>query len=82
MIPQVLAEADTAKPDRLRTVTFGLGQGNDEYPTGMMFMEDRTLFTSRGTGGEPLELPLLGEHNVVNALAALAVARRYGVGEA
>lgn len=48
----------------------------------MMFMEDRTLFTSRGTGGEPLELPLLGEHNVVNALAALAVARRYGVGEA
>ncbi|WP_430114035.1 UDP-N-acetylmuramoyl-tripeptide--D-alanyl-D-alanine ligase [Paenibacillus macerans] len=82
LIPQVLAEADTAKPDRLRTATFGLGQGNDEYPTGMMFMEDRTLFTSRGTGGEPLELPLLGEHNVVNALAALAVARRYGVSEA
>lgn len=82
LIPQVLNEADTHKPDRLRTVTFGLGQGNDEYPTGMMFMEDRTLFTSRGTGGEPLELPLLGEHNVVNALAALAVARRYGVSEA
>lgn len=82
LIPRVLNEADTHKPDRLRTVTFGLGQGNDEYPTGMMFMEDRTLFTSRGTGGEPLELPLLGEHNVVNALAALAVARRYGVGEA
>lgn len=54
LIPRVLNEADTHKPDRLRTVTFGLGQGNDEYPTGMMFMEDRTLFTSRGTGGEPL----------------------------
>ncbi|MDU5946628.1 MAG: UDP-N-acetylmuramoyl-tripeptide--D-alanyl-D-alanine ligase, partial [Paenibacillus macerans] len=33
LIPRVLNEADTHKPDRLRTVTFGLGQGNDEYPT-------------------------------------------------
>ncbi|RRJ66663.1 UDP-N-acetylmuramoyl-tripeptide--D-alanyl-D-alanine ligase [Paenibacillus oralis] len=82
LIPQVLAEADTRKPERLQTATFGLGQGNDEYPTGMMFMEDRILFTSNETGGEPLELPLLGEHNVVNALAALTVARRYGVSEA
>lgn len=82
LIPQVLAEPETAKPAGLQTTTFGLDPGNDAYPAGIMFLDNRTLFTPHGRAGEPLELPLLGEHNVVNALAALTVARHYGVGEA
>ncbi|WP_114495737.1 UDP-N-acetylmuramoyl-tripeptide--D-alanyl-D-alanine ligase [Fontibacillus phaseoli] len=82
LIKEVLAEPATVKPDGLEMMTFGLGGANDDYPSGIMFMEDKTVFTSRSGGSTPLELPLLGEHNVVNALAALAVARHYGVSEA
>ncbi|MGG6309925.1 UDP-N-acetylmuramoyl-tripeptide--D-alanyl-D-alanine ligase [Paenibacillus macerans] len=82
LISGVLAESGTTKPEGLNTATFGLGPGNDEYPSGIMFLDDRTLFTPHAGGSEPFTLPLLGEHNVVNALAAITVARHYGVGEA
>lgn len=79
LIPQVLAEAETVKPEGLKTATFGLSANNDDYPTGMMFKDQKTLFTSLIGGDTTFELPLPGEHNVVNSLAALAVARHYGV---
>ncbi|MEF2964673.1 UDP-N-acetylmuramoyl-tripeptide--D-alanyl-D-alanine ligase [Paenibacillus sp. M1] len=81
LIPRVLDEPSTVKPEGMRTFTFGLGSGNDDYPTGIMYFEDKTVFTSKAGGNDTLELPLPGEHNVVNALAALAVARHYGVTE-
>lgn len=82
LIRQVLGESETKKPDMMKTTTFGMESDNDEYPRGIMFLASSTLFTSHVGGGEPLELPLLGEHNVLNALAALTVARHYGVSEA
>lgn len=82
LIPQVLQEEDTAKPEGLKTATFGLSAANDDYPTGMMFQDQKTVFTTRIGGDTAFELPLPGEHNVVNSLAALAVARHYGVGVA
>lgn len=81
LIPMVLAEADTKKPDDLRTFTFGTGKDNDDYPTGMMFHPKGIIFTSHVHSGEGFSLPLLGRHNVVNALAALAVAEHYGVSD-
>lgn len=81
LIEQVLAEPATSKPQPLQTLTFGLGESNDDYPSGILFLEDKTVFTSRQGADTPLALPLPGEHNVVNALAALAVARHYGVTE-
>ncbi|WP_339816881.1 UDP-N-acetylmuramoyl-tripeptide--D-alanyl-D-alanine ligase [Paenibacillus sp. FSL R7-0216] len=82
LIPQVLAEPSTAKPEGLQTATFGLQPGNDAYPTGILFTDNRTLFTPHGSEGEPpFELPLLGEHNVTNALAAITIARHYKVNE-
>ncbi|MDU2241314.1 MAG: UDP-N-acetylmuramoyl-tripeptide--D-alanyl-D-alanine ligase [Paenibacillus sp.] len=82
LLPQVLAEPSTAKPEGLQSATFGLRPENDAYPTGILFTDHRTLFTPHGSEGEPLDLPLLGEHNVTNALAAITVARHYGVSEA
>ncbi|EES72486.1 MULTISPECIES: UDP-N-acetylmuramoyl-tripeptide--D-alanyl-D-alanine ligase [Paenibacillus] len=82
LIPKVLAEPSTVKPEGLQTATFGLRPENDQYPTGILFTDHQTLFTPHGSEGDPLELPLLGEHNVSNALAAITVARHYGVGEA
>ncbi|MNW29408.1 UDP-N-acetylmuramoyl-tripeptide--D-alanyl-D-alanine ligase [compost metagenome] len=75
----VLSEESTAKPEGLRKSTFGLSGDNDDYPSGIMFANGKTLFTSHLIGNMTLELPLLGEHNVINCLAALTVARHYGV---
>ncbi|CAB1276940.1 UDP-N-acetylmuramoyl-tripeptide--D-alanyl-D-alanine ligase [Candidatus Nitrosacidococcus tergens] len=64
----------------LRVISFGLGQSAMIYaadltsnPEGTEF----TLFTPKGTIRIPL--PLLGTHNVVNALAASAVAFTLGL---
>lgn len=81
LIPQVLAESDTHKPENLQTFTFGTGEDNDDYPTGMMFHAKGIIFTSHRHSGEGFSLPLLGRHNVVNALAALAVAEHYGISD-
>ncbi|WP_308420914.1 UDP-N-acetylmuramoyl-tripeptide--D-alanyl-D-alanine ligase [Paenibacillus physcomitrellae] len=80
LIPQVLGERETVKPEGLQTLTFGLGENNDLYPTGMMFQEAGTTFTaSRYYPQTAYTLPLLGKHNVANALAAMAVAAHYKV---
>ncbi|WP_342346101.1 UDP-N-acetylmuramoyl-tripeptide--D-alanyl-D-alanine ligase [Paenibacillus mangrovi] len=82
LIPLVLSETETAQPDGLKTFTFGMDQDkNDDYPTGMMFHSKGIIFTSHRHPGEGLELPLLGQHNVINCLAALAVADYFGVSE-
>ncbi len=81
LIPTVLGEAETVKPEGLRTFTFGLDQSNDDYPTGMMFHSKGIIFTSLLHPEEGLDLPLLGQHNVINCLAALAVARHFGISE-
>ncbi|TYA13703.1 UDP-N-acetylmuramoyl-tripeptide--D-alanyl-D-alanine ligase [Paenibacillus faecis] len=79
LITQVLEEPATAKPANLKLSTFGIAPDNADYPVGIMHLEDKTVFTSHALGDTPLELPLPGEHNVVNALAALTVARYFGV---
>jgi UDP-N-acetylmuramate: L-alanyl-gamma-D-glutamyl-meso-diaminopimelate ligase len=76
--PGAMALRDAA---RSRVETFGLGQGAD-------WRADEVRVTSRGTafrvwhGGAffgEFELPMLGAHNVRNALAALAVGAIAGV---
>lgn len=79
LISQVLEEEATVKPEGLRTFTFGTESDNDSYPTGLMFHGKGIVFTSSRYSGEAFSLPLLGQHNVVNALAAMAVADELGV---
>jgi UDP-N-acetylmuramoyl-tripeptide--D-alanyl-D-alanine ligase len=62
-------------------MTFGLGQHNDEFPSEMNFVEDSVSFNTHQGGARKYTLPLLGEHNVINSLAALIVARHYKVPE-
>ncbi|GAE04253.1 UDP-N-acetylmuramoylalanyl-D-glutamyl-2,6-diaminopimelate-D-alanyl-D-alanine ligase [Paenibacillus sp. JCM 10914] len=38
LIKQVLDEETTVKPEGLATFTFGTGNTNDDYPTGLCFM--------------------------------------------
>ncbi|GIP41985.1 UDP-N-acetylmuramoyl-tripeptide--D-alanyl-D-alanine ligase [Paenibacillus sp. J45TS6] len=76
---RVLAEPATKKPMEFKRFTFGMNATNDDFPTGMMNHPEGMVFTSVRSGEEALSIPLIGAHNVVNALAALAVARHYGV---
>nr|WP_237690627.1 UDP-N-acetylmuramoyl-tripeptide--D-alanyl-D-alanine ligase [Paenibacillus caui] len=80
LIPEALREGRTVKPQQLNTFTFGLQPDNDDYPTGIMFQSGGTVFTSHRFGPDIVfSLPLLGRHNVANALGAMAVAFHYGV---
>ncbi|MEC0181476.1 UDP-N-acetylmuramoyl-tripeptide--D-alanyl-D-alanine ligase [Paenibacillus peoriae] len=79
LLPQVLAEPATVKPEGLKWFTFGISKNNDDYPTAITSDEEGSLFTTAQAGKEAFRLPLLGQHNIVNGLAALAVARHFNV---
>ncbi|MNC63163.1 UDP-N-acetylmuramate--L-alanine ligase [compost metagenome] len=85
LIAEGLQEADTNKPDSFQTITFGLEKNNDEYPVDITFTSDSVIFKTCQAISQGIEqsyhLPLLGQHNVVNCLAALIVERHYGVTE-
>ena len=71
----------TQLPAQLRMFTFGFNSKNNDYPIGIMNHEDGVIFMSQQWGHKGLHLPLIGQHNVINALAAMAVARQYEVDE-
>lgn len=79
LLPQVLAEPETVKPEGLKLFTFGLAADNDDYPIEITSDEEGSSFITAQSGQEAFRLPLLGQHNVVNGLAALAVARHFNV---
>lgn len=60
-----------------RVITFGLGPQCDWRASALREADKGTFFTCEGPGGERQELfvPAAGQHNVRNALAAMAVAR-------
>ena len=64
-----------------KVVTFGLGPNCDWRAHGLNEADKGTFFTCQSPTGEKTELfvPAAGEHNVRNALAAMAVARYLGV---
>ena len=64
-----------------RTVSFGLGENCDYSAREIHTDGESTIFLLRAPNGETLQLrlPCLGDHNVRNALAAVAVADALGV---
>ena len=79
--PRVAAMAGQT---RARVVTFGQADGADVRATGVRLDErGRPRFTLLAPeGSAPVQLRLHGEHNVVNALAAAALATQLGLGVA
>jgi UDP-N-acetylmuramate: L-alanyl-gamma-D-glutamyl-meso-diaminopimelate ligase len=83
----VLLGADSAGAARLqedafsRVETFGLGDGMDWRAQWLVPKAESTVFhvSRKGTPVGSFEVPLLGAHNVRNALAAIAVATEVGV---
>ncbi len=73
-----------------RVVTYGFSPQADVQASGLRFQNGGELFDvavrDRVTGStrliEGVKLGLLGRHNVANALAAVAIAREIGIGDA
>lgn len=78
LLKQILAEPAFQQKE-MRKITFGLDHTNNVYPTGVMFQGTNTVFTTNSESDEVWTLPLLGMHNVTNALAAITVAQHYEV---
>lgn len=65
---------------QLHTVRYGLGADNDYRAEDLSYPDGFPSFTMvHGEVRVPVKLTVMGEHNVMNALAALAVADAYGV---
>lgn len=81
LINKVLSERNAA--DSMLRFTFGADPGNDLYPTAIMLDSESngTHFTTNASNGIAYYIPLLGQHNVTNALAAIIVSKYMGVRE-
>lgn len=77
LIEQVLPE--TPQPEALLRYRFGSEESNDLYPLGIMADPEGTYFKTNLQGSASYYIPLLGHHNVINALAAIAVSKYMGV---
>ncbi|WP_108671712.1 UDP-N-acetylmuramoyl-tripeptide--D-alanyl-D-alanine ligase [Peribacillus acanthi] len=63
-----------------KTLSFGLKDENNMYPLSIQTREEDTLFKTNLYATDFI-LPVLGAHNVLNALAAILVAKELGVSE-
>jgi len=80
----VVANGDSIPASRLpaSAVTFGLGRASTLWAADLDTTLDGTDFTLNTEGGQRrVALRLLGEHQVMNALAALGVAHSAGIAE-
>lgn len=66
---------------RGKCLTFGFDRSNDLFPTDIVCSDHGVRF-KLNTSRTEVFVPLLGRHTAVNALAAMAVARRMGVSDA
>lgn len=72
--------AQMAEQTVARVVTFGIGERNDVRADDVRATASGTTFDYLADGERhPVALRILGEHHVVNALAALATAREFGI---
>ena len=81
LLAEVLTEESSSYPTGMKKFRFGLNTDNDDYPTGIMTHAGGMTFTSHNHGERAFTLPLPGRHNVINSLAAFAVARHYGISD-
>ncbi|MFD2672317.1 UDP-N-acetylmuramoyl-tripeptide--D-alanyl-D-alanine ligase [Marinicrinis sediminis] len=79
--PLIRSLFDQEEHAALKYISFGESTENDLYPISMMQEEASTLFMLNTHGLSAYRIPLLGKHNVINAIAAIAVCKYMGVSE-
>ncbi|MCR8641920.1 UDP-N-acetylmuramoyl-tripeptide--D-alanyl-D-alanine ligase [Paenibacillus sp. N1-5-1-14] len=80
LIEEVLEELN-AKSRNMNNIRFGVQEDNEYYPQHIQMQESGTSFKVGTLANATLYIPLLGAHNVTNALAAIAVAKALGVSD-
>lgn len=63
----------------IQVLSFGRSNTNDIYATSIQQRTDGTSYTAKGILEGSFEIPVLGQHNVMNALAAMLVAKELQV---
>ena len=63
----------------LQTKSFGLGEQNDLRIAEVTFTEQGSAFRVEGVLNEVMSIPVLGEHQVKNTLAALLIGKEVGL---
>ncbi|GIP36388.1 UDP-N-acetylmuramoyl-tripeptide--D-alanyl-D-alanine ligase [Paenibacillus sp. J2TS4] len=66
-------------PASMLRYRFGMSESNDIYPTAILQDTDGMHFHINWPESPGYYIPLLGEHNVINSLAAIAVSKYMGV---
>lgn len=79
LIQHVLSEIKLS--ESVKSIRFGQKKYNDYYTGHIRFGEEGTFFTCNDRPDPWYYIPLLGRHNVKNALTAIAVAEALGVPE-
>lgn len=78
VLPELKAQG-AMKATRYHRVRFGANQDNDLFPSHTRMDAAGTHFSIDRFEGVSFYIPLLGFHNVVNALAAIAVGIHFGI---
>lgn len=79
LIEQFLPEAE--QPLGLLRFSFGSAEKNDFYPIAIMSEQAGSYFQINIEKSPNFYIPVLGQHNVINALAAIAVGKYMGVSD-
>lgn len=74
----LLSERITKLAKNADIKTFGRSSNNDVYPNSIVQKENGSIFTINGLTKQ-FELPVLGDHNILNALAAMLVAEYFHI---
>ncbi|TBL78152.1 UDP-N-acetylmuramoyl-tripeptide--D-alanyl-D-alanine ligase [Paenibacillus thalictri] len=77
LIEQAVQEMGLSTPPE--KVRFGTSEDNDIYPVSIQAEVEGTRFAVNACPGVDFYIPLLGKHNVINALAVIGLAQRLGV---
>ncbi|WP_166243826.1 UDP-N-acetylmuramoyl-tripeptide--D-alanyl-D-alanine ligase [Paenibacillus turpanensis] len=80
LIAQYLPEAE--KPESMLRLTYGETGENDFYPCAILQDGEGSYFALNNSPRTTYYLPVLGRHNIVNAIGAIAAAKYMGVSEA
>ena len=75
----LLKDKVSNKFESLRVLSFGRSQTNDLYATSIQQGTNLTAYSIAGVLEGSYEIPVLGNHNVMNALAAMLVAKELNV---
>lgn len=70
---------EALKETELKTETFGLEAENDMYPLSVQTLQDGSRFKANKAPDMEFFLPIIGRHNVLNAMAAMLAAHKMGL---